>query len=180
MPPLTACAAPRTQQSVVGGGLAYHLIGGFMKRFALLAAGLTLLLVAAAPKLDDDKDKDKDKPLPGHDKIACNTKLLEVPGAGLWKIVKTDYDSDKRTARWVLEAQKDIGEAEYQAQEEAWGVFPVAYFFDDDKVRIARVTVQLEGDELRYKKGERIRVVLMLPDEETMKRVIAVEIRSGK
>src|SRR5258708_1474464 len=83
--------------------------GGIMKHISLIAAGLSLALSGAAPAPEE-----KETMLPGH-KIPCDVKLLEL--GGVWKIVKGEYDADKRQVRWLLEAQKDVGETEIQLQE---------------------------------------------------------------
>src|SRR5438445_615369 len=136
-----------------------------MKPVGLLAASLTLVFLGAAAAAD----KDKDPPLPGFPDITSNVKLFEQPlgtdNKPLLKIVKAEYDVDRRLVSWLLELQADVGFEEKLSIDNAWYTIgtpagPGAFFFDKDHVALYVREVKLSGKLYEGKKGDRIRMIL--------------------
>ena len=85
-----------------------------MKPVGLLAASLTLVFLGAAAAAD----KDKDPPLPGFPDITSNVKLFEQPlgtdNKPLLKIVKAEYDVDRRLGHEIDEPVRAFTKAFFQ------------------------------------------------------------------
>jgi hypothetical protein len=137
-----------------------------MKPIGFLAAGLTLLLLAAAPAPDD---KANAKPLPGFPDIKYNASLLEQPrddhGKPLLKLVRADYDEGFKLVIFLLELQADIGFDEKLSIDKVWcpvgsSAGPSAFFFDKDGVALYFRTLKQAGKLYEGKKGDRIRLIL--------------------
>jgi hypothetical protein len=137
-----------------------------MKPIGFLAAGLTLLLLAAAPAPDD---KVNAKPLPGFPDIKYNAPLLEQPrdaqGKPLLKLVRADYDEGYKLVIFLLELQADIGFDEKLSIDKVWcpigsSAGPSAFFFDKDGVALYFRTLKQAGKLSEGKKGDRIRLIL--------------------
>src|ERR1700704_2437925 len=99
-----------------------------MKRFGLLIAGLTLLVLGAAPGPDDKAKAPLLEPRDDNGKL-----ILKLP--------RVDYDEDRKVVIFLLELQADIGFDEKLSIDKAWyasgssaGVG--AYFFDKEGVAL--------------------------------------------
>jgi hypothetical protein len=136
-----------------------------MKRLGLLVAGLTLLVLGAAPGADD---KAKAPPLPGFPDIKFNASLLEPRddnGKPLLKLIRANYDEERKLVIFLLELQADIGFDEKLSIDKVWyssgsSAGPGAYFFDKEGVALYFRVMKLAGKLYEGKKGDRIRLIL--------------------
>jgi hypothetical protein len=136
-----------------------------MKRLGLLAAALTLVALAAAPA---ENYKAKAKPLPGFPDIQYNASLLEPrdkTDKPLLKIIRTDYDENRKLIVWLLELQTDIGFDQKLSIDGVWcnigsGAGPAAFFFDKDGVALYFRELKVAGKLNEGKKGDRVRLIL--------------------
>jgi hypothetical protein len=131
---------------------------------------------AEAPKPEEKKEPVRlaDAPLPGFPNILYNGTLVEVPGRDdkpLLKIIKADYDKDKKVIVWLVELQTDIEYDSFLNIHKAWqndeGTLskgPAAFFFDKDRVQLYMHDLKEQGQLRNGKKGDRIRLLLDVGD----------------
>lgn len=128
--------------------------------------------LAEPPKTDEKKEPVRlpDAPLPGFPEITYNGTVLEVPGRDdkpLLKIVKAEYDKDKKMIVWLVELQNDIDYESWINIHHAWqndegdlSHGPAAFFFDKDRVQLYAREMKEQGQLRNGKKGDRIRLIL--------------------
>lgn len=152
--------------------------GGFLVTKAPAAAFDKVLKdakvqLAEAPKTEEEKKEPvrlPDEPLPGFPQIMYNGTVLQVPGRDdkpLLKIVKAEYDKDKKMIVWLVELQADVDYESWINIHHAWqndegdlSHGPAAFFFDKDRVQLFVREMKEQGQLRNGKKGDRIRLIL--------------------
>jgi hypothetical protein len=148
-------------------------------------AALAVLACCSGVRADDKKD---DGTMPGFPDIKVDVGLLNVYDKGdvqVLKVIRGDYDEDKKEAFWLVELQSDIvkGSAEAKAIDAAWGSQeigdgPEACFFDKNKVLVGSVKMMTEGRLIGGKKGDRIRLAVKADKADKLfTRAKAMEVR---
>ena len=107
--------------------------------------------------------------MPGFPDIKFNASLLEPRddnGKLLLKLLRVDYDEERKLVIFLLELQADIGFDEKLSIDKAWYASGSsaglgAYFFDKEGVALYAREVTLGGKLYEGKKGDRIRLFLV-------------------
>jgi hypothetical protein len=129
-----------------------------MKRAYLLAALLTLSVMAPAPA--------GDKP--------AGARQAPLPGEALWDygtwandylVVATEYDRKTGQVTWTLEARRKVKAQRY------W-----AYFADPDLLELDTRQIHFAPAHAEYKKGTQIKATMKLPASDVMPEVNRVTI----
>jgi hypothetical protein len=150
----------------------------------LLAAGL-LVALACTSDARQDKDKtskkdkaDKEKEFKkDRDAIPLGEKGWDVEAfdAGPFKLIRTSYDAEARQMRWVVEFTSDIPVGDNGGPSD-WREHASPFKLrlrDEDGVGLKTLDAGSDG-EIRTLKGERVRVVFVLPPEEVWSKVKSV------
>jgi hypothetical protein len=98
---------------------------------------------------------------------------LERLGKDPFKLVKSNPDPERAQVRFVLEFTRSPSPNE--VYDWGRGDGPIVFrFLDEDGIVIKTVKSKLDG-EINPKKGSRIRIILTLPDEKTLRLARSVE-----
>src|SRR4051794_5712429 len=152
------------------------------RTLALLVLSVAFLTARAD---DEKKSAPPADELPGKGKVQWQLQGLNDK----FTVVKARYTPEARRVTWLIEAKADLA---VKAADLGTGLF------DEDKVRLLQADLEIEGGivdpppvtnlqaapflgeppPVRVQKGERIRVSLELPDEETWDRIRYVVVAS--